>query len=378
MEEAILTPRTFRCRSVRWVLVAAAVLTAMGSCERAVDPDAAPPDVGPDWTVAEEYLDQQRAWQKSSNERFRQAARNGKSTRELLENLPNPPDVSPAAAAATAILNLGGAHEKTIAAADFLVMRTNSVRDSDRHMYAGAKALLTYAPGYQQWPQVLSRMYNHNIFHGPAIDRFFAELASEAEDPVLRANGKYYVAARLMRSANFQFMLPTEDREAMRQRAIKATTGLSGGVEEEALLRTDSDGTPVSDTLAEAEVELLRSLYHGTVGSKLLDLKGTRLDGSEESLSDYRGRVVLLDFWATWCDPCVAALPTLRELVAELPTGRFAIVSISVDEKLETVTRFIEDEPMPWTNWHAGKGSDIEGLLQIEEFPTFCSLTSTA
>ena len=82
----------------------------------------------------------------------------------------------------------------------------------------------------------------------------------------------------------------------MRQRAIKATTGLSGGVEEEALLRTDSDGTPVSDTLAEAEVELLRSLYHGTVGSKLLDLKGTRLDGSEESLSDYRGRVVLLDF----------------------------------------------------------------------------------
>ncbi len=157
----------------------------------------------------------------------------------------------------------------------------------------------------------------------------------------------------------------------MRQQAIEATTGLSGGVEEEALLRTDSDGTRVSDTLAEAEVELLRSLYHGTGGSKLLDLKGTRLDGSEESLSDYRGRVVLLDFWATWCGPCVAALPTLRELVAELPTGRFAIVSISVDEKLETVTRFIEDEPMPWTNWHAGKGSDIEGLLQIEEFPTY-------
>ena len=164
----------------------------------------------------------------------------------------------------------------------------------------------------------------------------------------------------------------------MRQRAIEATTGFSGGVEEEALLRTDSDGTPVSDTLAEAEVEFLRSLYHGTVGSRLLGLKGTRLDGSEESLSDYRGRVVLLDFWATWCGPCVAALPTLRELVAELPTGRFAIVSISVDEKLETVTRFIEDEPMPRTNWHAGKGSDIEGLLQIEKFPTFCSLTSTA
>ena len=353
------------------VLAAVVLLTVMGSCERAVTPDAAPPEVGPDWTVVEEYLDQQRAWQKDSQERYSKGAQEGKSPREMWDGLPEPPDVEPALATATAILNLGGAHEKTIAAAEFLVMRTSSVRDSDRHMYAGAKALLTYSPSYQKWPQVLSRMYNDNIFGPSAIDRFFAELASEAEDPVLRANGKYYVAARFMRSANFQFMLPTEDRDAMRQQAIEAATGLSGGVEEETLLRTDSDGTPVPETLAEAEAELLRSLHHGTVGGKLLDLKGTRLDGAEERLSDYRGRVVLLDFWATWCGPCVAALPTLRELAAELPTDRFAIVSISVDEKLETVTRFIEDEPMPWTNWHAGKGSDIEGLLEIEGFPTY-------
>ena len=371
MRRATSTWCPVRWYSNGWVLVAAAMLTAMGSCERAVTRDAPAPEVGPDWTVVEEYLDQQRAWQKSSNERFRRAARNRKSTRELLENLPKPPDVIPAVAAATAILDLGGAHEKTIAAAEFLVMRTSSVRDSDRHMYVGAKALLTYAPSYQKWPQVLSRMYYDNIFYGPAIDRFFAELASEAEDPVLRANGKYYVAARFMRSANFQFMLPTEDRDAMRQQAIEAATGLSGGVEEETLLRTDSDGTPVPETLAEAEAGLLRSLHHGTVGGKLLDLKGTRLDGAEERLSDYRGRVVLLDFWATWCRPCVAALPKLRELVAKLPADRFAIVAISVDEERGTVTRFIEDEPMPWTNWHAGEGSEIAWLLKIEEFPTY-------
>ena len=39
-------------------------------------------------------------------------------------------------------------------------MKANSGRDSDRHMYAGAKALLAYAPDYQKWPQVLSRMYS--------------------------------------------------------------------------------------------------------------------------------------------------------------------------------------------------------------------------
>ena len=106
------------------------------------------------------------------------------------------------------------------------------------------------------------------------------------------------------------------------------------------------------------------------MGGTLPDVKGKRIDGVEECLSDYRGRVVLLDFWATWCRPCVAALPKLRELVAELPADRFALVAISVDEEFRTVTRFVQDEAMPWPNWHAGEGSDIAWLLQIEEFPT--------
>ena len=80
---------------------------------------------------------------------------------------------------------------------------------------------------------------------------------------------------------------------------------------------------------------------------------------------------MLLDFWATWCGPCVADLTKLRELVANLPADRFAIVSISGDEELGTVTRFIEDEPMPWTNWHAGRGSDLERLLRIEGYPDY-------
>ena len=111
-------------------------------------------------------------------------------------------------------------------------------------------------------------------------------------------------------------------------------------------------GTPKSQALAGTEAEVFRSVRRGA----LPDVAGQRLDGVEERLSDYRGRIVLLDFWATWCGPCVAALPKLRELVARLPADRFALISISVDEELETVTRFIEDEPMPWTNWHVGEG----------------------
>lgn len=371
MEEQIRAPYPIRWYSVGWVLVAAGVLTLIGSCERAVMPDAVPPEVEPDWAVVEEYLDQQRAWRKANRESVTRDALAGKSVRELRESLPKPPDVTRAVAAATAILDLDGAHDKTIEAAEFLVMRAESGGNSDRHMYIGAKALLSYGSDYEKWPQVLSRMDSQRMYVGPAIDTFFEELASEAEDPGLRANGKYYVASGFMNSANLQFMLPTEDREVMRQQALKAATGLSAGVEEEEFLGAPPDGKAIPRTLAEVEADLLRSIKHGTVGGTLQDVKGKRIDGVEECLSDYRGRVVLLDFWATWCRPCVKALPKLRELVARLPADRFALVAVSVDKELRTVTRFVQDEAMPWTNWHAGEGSDIAWLLQIEEFPTY-------
>ena len=126
-------------------------------------------------------------------------------------------------------------------------------------------------------------------------------------------------------------------------------------------------GSPISQALAGTEAEVFRSTRRGT----LPDATGTRLDGVKESLSDYRGRIVLIDFWATWCGPCIVHLPKLRELVAELPADRFALVAISVDEELGTVTKFIEDEPMPWTNWHAGEASALERVLRIRTYPTY-------
>ena len=107
--------------------------------------------------------------------------------------------------------------------------------------------------------------------------------------------------------------------------------------------------------------------FAATVGNTVTDMTGHRLDGTEDSLSAYRGRVVLIDFWATWCKPCVDALPELRELAAELPADRFTLLAISVDFDRETVIRFRENEPMPWVNWHAGLG----GGWGIRSFPTY-------
>lgn len=282
-----------------------------------------------------------------------------------------PPDIEPAAAAAVAILELGGAHEKTVEAAEFLVNHAASASASGGGEYAslGTRALLEFAPDYQGWRFMLPRLHTVSRFgqdRGAAAAAVFEVLASEAEDPVLRAAGRYYVAAARMQAANAGG-LPEEERAAERQGALDAASGLSAGVEEELLL---GGGL----TLAEAEADLIRSIRHGTVGSKVPDLVGSRLDGVEERLSDYRGRVVLLDFWATWCVPCVAALPQKRQFVTDLPADRFALLSISVDAELETVTGFMEDEPMPWSSWHVGMMSDVTRTLNVNSFPTYILL----
>ena len=277
-----------------------------------------------------------------------------------------PPDIERAAAAAMAILEQGGAHEKTVEAAEFLVNHAASATGGGKYASRGARALLEFAPDYQAWRFMLPRLQTLARFgqdREAAAAAVFEVLASEAEDPVLRAAGRYYVAAGRMQAANAAG-ISEEDRAVRRQSALDAAAGLSAGVEEEAF---PGDAR----TFAEAEADLIRSIRHGTVGGKLPDLVGSRLDGVEERLSDYRGRVVLLDFWATWCVPCVAALPKKRQLVADLPADRFALLSISVDAELETVAGFMEDEPMPWANWHVGMTSEITRTLGVGSYPTY-------
>lgn len=69
-------------------------------------------------------------------------------------------------------------------------------------------------------------------------------------------------------------------------------------------------------------------------------LSGKTLDGKTVSLSDYKGKVVLVDFWATWCDPCREEIPELVKLQNTLGSKGFAIMGVSMDEETEDVAPF--------------------------------------
>lgn len=344
-------------------------------------------DIDPDWAVVEEYLDLQNAWSERMGEMAAELTPEERTGR-LMEAFADRPDIRPAIAAASAIIDAGSDHDRVTEAAEFLVMRTFTEPDADQHMSRGAQALLDRTPPYDGLPAILMQMANRRFTmpngrsSTPAIDRFFEEAASDAESPALRATARYYVASGLMRSAA-ALRLSEEERDARRQRALDAATGLSAGVENQLFDHGGASPDPAPGapgrpftrstprTFAEAEADLIRTIRHTTPGGTAPEMTGRRLDGTEDRLSAYRGQVVLIDFWATWCPPCIDVLPALRELVSELPEDRFTLLAISVDDQLETVNRFIEREPMPWVNWHVGLDADLLRTWDVLGYPTY-------
>lgn len=345
-------------------------------------------DIDPDWAVVEEYLDLQNAWMERERELSLDDLSAEERNRRFQEAFADRPDIRPAIAAATAIIDAGGDHDRVTEAAEFLVMQTFVEPDADQHMFRGAQALLDRSPDYDGLPAILMRLATRRFStpdgrsSTPGIDQFFEDVASDAESPALRAMARYYVASGLMRSAS-GFLLGEEERDTRRQRALDVASGLSAGVENELFDHAGATPAPSAGapgrpftrsaprTFEEAEADLIRTIRHATPGGTALDMTGRRLDGAEDSLSAYRGRVVLIDFWATWCPPCVDVLPELRELVAELPADRFTLLAISVDDQRETVNTFREREPMPWVHWHVGPDADLLRNWDVLGFPTY-------
>lgn len=72
------------------------------------------------------------------------------------------------------------------------------------------------------------------------------------------------------------------------------------------------------------------------------DLPLLSMDGTESSLEQHAGKTIFLNFWATWCPPCIAEMPNIQKLYESRDPGQVAFVMVSLDEKRETARSFIE------------------------------------
>ena len=326
--------------------------------------------VGPDWSLVEGLRNDQDEWQLRYSE-IDDADLPDEEKRARRDELGDVPEDTAAVAAALAIVELGTEHEHGAEAAEFLI-KPGSGPPSPETALMAAKAALEHLPDYDNWTNVFSWLDGVRPWDTTGgVYEFIAEMAANATDPVDRATARYFAAAALMDNLGRGSVTP-EKRDDLRRRALEHAIGLSLGVEEESFVRELTvDGESVTKTLAETEAMLVHGIRHATTGGTLADETGRRLDGSEEKLSAYAGKVVLLDFWATWCGPCIGALPELRELATAYPKDRFEILAISVDEEVETVVEFLEEEPMPWAHWHIGVGSELGRSWLIRRYPTY-------
>lgn len=94
----------------------------------------------------------------------------------------------------------------------------------------------------------------------------------------------------------------------------------------------------------------------GWVGEVLPDFSSAvDLDGKPISLADYRGKVVLLDFWAVWCGPCLGEIPRIKAVYEKYHDNGFEVIGVSLDEDEAALRAYIKAHEMPWRHIFDGQ-----------------------
>jgi len=101
---------------------------------------------------------------------------------------------------------------------------------------------------------------------------------------------------------------------------------------------------------------------------KEIEITGKTTDGKEFDLKNLKGKVVLVDFWATWCGPCVAEIPNIMDCHKKYNGKGFEVIGVSLDKTDDAITKFVEREKLPWKSINvddSGKLADNYGVNAI-------------
>jgi thiol-disulfide isomerase/thioredoxin len=106
------------------------------------------------------------------------------------------------------------------------------------------------------------------------------------------------------------------------------------------------------------------------VGSRLPPLALAHLDGGSVSSREFAGRALVINFWATWCPPCRAEMPSLQRLSELFPESDLAVMGITVDDDLNLVREFLRQEKISFTVLAQTRAAPAAARLGIDAYPT--------
>lgn len=132
----------------------------------------------------------------------------------------------------------------------------------------------------------------------------------------------------------------------------------------EALLKTYGE-SPNLEQKVKGELRGLDRVGKPAPSVSVTDVKGKAL-----KLEDLKGKYILVDFWATWCAPCIAELPRLQAAYAKYHGDGFEIVGVSLDETKSALVDFVQARNLPWRQVHnASSGGDLVEAFGVGTIP---------
>jgi thiol-disulfide isomerase/thioredoxin len=132
-------------------------------------------------------------------------------------------------------------------------------------------------------------------------------------------------------------------------------------------LQVGQPAPPLEDDLP---VRLGRGLLGPEVDQPARSLEGADADGKPLKLSDYRGKVVVVSFWATSCKGCVEMIPHEKELVKRMQGRPFVLLGVNNDDTPQDLKGFVEKEHINWPNIYDGNSGPLTRAWFVGGFPT--------
>jgi len=107
------------------------------------------------------------------------------------------------------------------------------------------------------------------------------------------------------------------------------------------------------------------------IGQKAPDFELQTIDGEYISLSSLKGQYTILEFWATWCGPCIPEIPHLKSLYEKYRDDGFTVIGISLDRDKDTLVDFIAEKDMPWPQIYVTDGweAELPRLFNVSGIP---------
>lgn len=137
------------------------------------------------------------------------------------------------------------------------------------------------------------------------------------------------------------------------------------------ILANFSDVNARLTSFVQSNMAMLGSERKLAVGKEPIPFAVKGLKGEALSPADYKGKVLLIDFWATWCGPCIAEMPNVKSVYKKYHGKGFEIVGISLDQSRDKLDAYIQQQGIEWPQYFDGKwwNNDVATMYGIKSIP---------